>query len=161
MGQQCCRIRHHASNRANHLDSICVRLRPHAPTRACISPWWMPCRWIMPFSAWLPMLFLRWKGWILFQCILAFLDLPKQGGWILFFVILAILFFYGSQIVFSEAWWIGTKEENPEEARLDFPKQFLEVCSVPVTPTSFSLFKLYFYNWFVALGTGTTSWIWF
>lgn len=25
--------------------------------------------------------------------------------------------------MFSESWWIGTKEENPEEARLDFPKE--------------------------------------
>lgn len=31
------------------------------------------------------------------------------------------------QIVFSDAWWIGTKEENPEEAKLDFPKELLEV----------------------------------
>lgn len=28
-----------------------------------------------------------------------------------------------TQIVFSESWWIGTKEENPEESRLDFPKE--------------------------------------
>uniref|UniRef100_A0A0E0HX69 Uncharacterized protein n=1 Tax=Oryza nivara TaxID=4536 RepID=A0A0E0HX69_ORYNI len=28
------------------------------------------------------------------------------------------------QIVFSEAWWIGTKEENPQELKLDFPKEF-------------------------------------
>ncbi|XP_015581413.1 DNA-binding protein RHL1 isoform X3 [Ricinus communis] len=35
--------------------------------------------------------------------------------------------YFDTMIVFSEAWWIGTKEENPEEARLDFPKQFLEV----------------------------------
>ncbi|XP_015581412.1 DNA-binding protein RHL1 isoform X2 [Ricinus communis] len=34
--------------------------------------------------------------------------------------------YFDTMIVFSEAWWIGTKEENPEEARLDFPKQFLE-----------------------------------
>ncbi|EEC81353.1 hypothetical protein OsI_24546 [Oryza sativa Indica Group] len=28
-------------------------------------------------------------------------------------------------IVFSEAWWIGTKEEeNPQELKLDFPKEF-------------------------------------
>ncbi|CAH8302364.1 unnamed protein product [Eruca vesicaria subsp. sativa] len=27
------------------------------------------------------------------------------------------------QIVFSESWWIGTKEDNPDEARLDFPKE--------------------------------------
>lgn len=31
------------------------------------------------------------------------------------------------QIVFSEAWWIGKKDENPEEARLDFPKELTEV----------------------------------
>lgn len=27
------------------------------------------------------------------------------------------------QIVFSEAWWIGNKDENPEEVRLEFPKE--------------------------------------
>ncbi|KAF0902208.1 hypothetical protein E2562_014447 [Oryza meyeriana var. granulata] len=31
---------------------------------------------------------------------------------------------FESLIVFSEAWWIGTKEENPEELKLDFPKEF-------------------------------------
>ncbi|RXH77139.1 hypothetical protein DVH24_023413 [Malus domestica] len=30
------------------------------------------------------------------------------------------------QIVFSDAWWIGTKDENPEEAQLDFPKELTE-----------------------------------
>uniref|UniRef100_A0A0E0HX71 Uncharacterized protein n=1 Tax=Oryza nivara TaxID=4536 RepID=A0A0E0HX71_ORYNI len=30
----------------------------------------------------------------------------------------------GTHIVFSEAWWIGTKEENPQELKLDFPKEF-------------------------------------
>ncbi|KAJ4775531.1 DNA-binding protein RHL1 [Rhynchospora pubera] len=29
---------------------------------------------------------------------------------------------FESLIVFSEAWWIGTKEENPEERRLEFPQ---------------------------------------
>ncbi|KAF3341179.1 DNA-binding protein RHL1 [Carex littledalei] len=29
---------------------------------------------------------------------------------------------FESLIVFSEAWWIGTKEENPDELRLEFPK---------------------------------------
>lgn len=29
--------------------------------------------------------------------------------------------------MFSESWWIGTKEENPEEARLDFPKELAQV----------------------------------
>lgn len=28
-----------------------------------------------------------------------------------------------NMIVFSDAWWIGRKEENPEEARLEFPKE--------------------------------------
>lgn len=27
------------------------------------------------------------------------------------------------QIVFSEAWWIGNKDENPDEVRLEFPKE--------------------------------------
>uniref|UniRef100_A0A0E0E6P8 DNA-binding protein RHL1 n=1 Tax=Oryza meridionalis TaxID=40149 RepID=A0A0E0E6P8_9ORYZ len=31
---------------------------------------------------------------------------------------------FESLIVFSEAWWIGTKEENPQELKLDFPKEF-------------------------------------
>lgn len=33
------------------------------------------------------------------------------------------------QIVFSDAWWIGKKDENPGEARLDFPKELFEVVS--------------------------------
>ncbi|PQM42389.1 hypothetical protein Pyn_21795 [Prunus yedoensis var. nudiflora] len=32
----------------------------------------------------------------------------------------------GPQIVFSDAWWIGTQAENPEEAQLDFPKELTE-----------------------------------
>lgn len=32
-----------------------------------------------------------------------------------------------SQIVFSDAWWIGTEDENPEETQLDFPKELSEV----------------------------------
>ncbi|CAN6192504.1 unnamed protein product [Urochloa humidicola] len=31
---------------------------------------------------------------------------------------------FESLIVFSEAWWIGTKEDNPEELKLEFPKEF-------------------------------------
>ncbi|CAK9312084.1 unnamed protein product [Citrullus colocynthis] len=31
--------------------------------------------------------------------------------------------YFDNMIVFSDAWWIGTKDENPEEARLDFPKE--------------------------------------
>ena len=27
------------------------------------------------------------------------------------------------QVVFSEAWWVGTKEENPEERRLPMPPE--------------------------------------
>ncbi|KAK3134293.1 hypothetical protein QOZ80_6AG0547360 [Eleusine coracana subsp. coracana] len=30
---------------------------------------------------------------------------------------------FESLIVFSEAWWIGTKEENPQELKLDFPEE--------------------------------------
>ncbi|XP_023001787.1 DNA-binding protein RHL1-like [Cucurbita maxima] len=30
---------------------------------------------------------------------------------------------FDNMIVFSDAWWIGTKDENPEEDRLDFPKE--------------------------------------
>ncbi|XP_062229930.1 DNA-binding protein RHL1-like isoform X3 [Phragmites australis] len=31
---------------------------------------------------------------------------------------------FESLIVFSEVWWVGTKEENPEELKLEFPKEF-------------------------------------
>lgn len=31
--------------------------------------------------------------------------------------------YFENMIVFSDAWWIGTKEENPEELRLEFPKE--------------------------------------
>ncbi|XP_028756577.1 DNA-binding protein RHL1-like isoform X2 [Neltuma alba] len=34
--------------------------------------------------------------------------------------------YFDNMIVFSDAWWIGTKDENPEEARLEFPKEFYE-----------------------------------
>uniref|UniRef100_A0A2P2LD76 DNA-binding protein RHL1 n=1 Tax=Rhizophora mucronata TaxID=61149 RepID=A0A2P2LD76_RHIMU len=34
--------------------------------------------------------------------------------------------YFDNMIVFSEAWWIGRKEDNPEEARLDFPKELFE-----------------------------------
>lgn len=32
------------------------------------------------------------------------------------------------QVVFSDAWWIGTKEENPDELRLEMPLDFQQVC---------------------------------
>ncbi|KAJ8554059.1 hypothetical protein K7X08_024737 [Anisodus acutangulus] len=31
--------------------------------------------------------------------------------------------YFDNMIVFSDAWWIGRKDENPEEARLEFPKE--------------------------------------
>jgi len=31
---------------------------------------------------------------------------------------------FESLIVFSEAWWVGTKDHNPEELKLEFPKEF-------------------------------------
>ncbi|KAG2608710.1 DNA-binding protein RHL1-like isoform X2 [Panicum virgatum] len=31
---------------------------------------------------------------------------------------------FESLIVFSEAWWVGTKDDNPEELKLEFPKEF-------------------------------------
>jgi len=34
------------------------------------------------------------------------------------------------QIVFSEACWVGTKEDNPEELKLEFPKEFQNVCAL-------------------------------
>ncbi|KAH0862271.1 hypothetical protein HID58_079482 [Brassica napus] len=50
--------------------------------------------------------------------------------------------YFDNMIVFSESWWIGTKEENPEESRLDFPKELspqfmddkIQVTPVQVTP---------------------------
>ncbi|KAE8818636.1 DNA-binding protein RHL1 [Hordeum vulgare] len=30
---------------------------------------------------------------------------------------------FESMIVFSEAWWVGTKEQNPDELKLEFPKK--------------------------------------
>ncbi|XVE62187.1 hypothetical protein DITRI_Ditri06bG0098300 [Diplodiscus trichospermus] len=35
--------------------------------------------------------------------------------------------YFDSMIVFSDAWWIGKKDENPGELRLDFPKELREV----------------------------------
>ena len=32
--------------------------------------------------------------------------------------------------MFSEAWWVGTKEDNPEELKLEFPKEFQNVCAL-------------------------------
>ncbi|KAM7475260.1 hypothetical protein LguiB_022503 [Lonicera macranthoides] len=34
--------------------------------------------------------------------------------------------YFDTMIVFSDAWWIGRKDENPEEARLEFPKELNE-----------------------------------
>uniref|UniRef100_A0A5B7CAR4 Putative DNA-binding protein RHL1 n=1 Tax=Davidia involucrata TaxID=16924 RepID=A0A5B7CAR4_DAVIN len=34
--------------------------------------------------------------------------------------------YFDTMIVFSDAWWIGRKDENPEEARLEFPKELTE-----------------------------------
>ncbi|KAM1186964.1 hypothetical protein ACFX13_016292 [Malus domestica] len=34
--------------------------------------------------------------------------------------------YFDNMIVFSDAWWIGTKDEDPEEAQLDFPKELTE-----------------------------------
>ncbi|VFQ62038.1 unnamed protein product [Cuscuta campestris] len=31
--------------------------------------------------------------------------------------------YFDNMIVFSDAWWIGRKDENPEEVRLEFPKE--------------------------------------
>ncbi|KFK36097.1 hypothetical protein AALP_AA4G077000 [Arabis alpina] len=35
--------------------------------------------------------------------------------------------YFDNMIVFSESWWIGTKEENPEEVRLELPKELAQV----------------------------------
>ncbi|XP_030516181.1 DNA-binding protein RHL1 isoform X6 [Rhodamnia argentea] len=35
--------------------------------------------------------------------------------------------YFDNLIVFSDAWWIGKKEENPEEARLEFPEELIEI----------------------------------
>ncbi|XP_054804553.1 DNA-binding protein RHL1-like [Prosopis cineraria] len=34
--------------------------------------------------------------------------------------------YFDNMIVFSDAWWIGRKDENPEETRLEFPKELYE-----------------------------------
>ncbi|XP_020213759.1 DNA-binding protein RHL1 isoform X2 [Cajanus cajan] len=34
--------------------------------------------------------------------------------------------YFDNMIVFSDAWWIGRKDENPEEAKLEFPKELYE-----------------------------------
>ncbi|PPD71544.1 hypothetical protein GOBAR_DD31561 [Gossypium barbadense] len=34
--------------------------------------------------------------------------------------------YFDNMIVFSDAWWIGKKDENPDEVRLDFPKELFE-----------------------------------
>ncbi|KAK8568863.1 hypothetical protein V6N13_106744 [Hibiscus sabdariffa] len=34
--------------------------------------------------------------------------------------------YFDNMIVFSDAWWIGKKDENPEEAQLDFPEELFE-----------------------------------
>jgi hypothetical protein len=36
-------------------------------------------------------------------------------------------------VIKSEAWWIGTKEENPEELKLDFLKELFEVLFIYVS----------------------------
>jgi hypothetical protein len=38
--------------------------------------------------------------------------------------------FVSGQIVFSEAWWVGTKQDNPQELKLEFPKEFQNVCAL-------------------------------
>lgn len=45
--------------------------------------------------------------------------------------------------MFSDAWWIGTEDENPEESELDFPEE-LERVSILIT--SFALLPAYVYN---------------
>ncbi|XP_058779406.1 DNA-binding protein RHL1 isoform X2 [Vicia villosa] len=34
--------------------------------------------------------------------------------------------YFDNMIVFSDAWWIGTKDENPEETKLEIPKELYE-----------------------------------
>ncbi|KAJ4713682.1 DNA-binding RHL1-like protein [Melia azedarach] len=34
--------------------------------------------------------------------------------------------YFDNMIVFSDAWWIGKEEENPDEVQLDFPKDLSE-----------------------------------
>ncbi|XP_043695821.1 DNA-binding protein RHL1 isoform X3 [Telopea speciosissima] len=40
--------------------------------------------------------------------------------------------YFDNMIVFSEAWWIGKKDENPEEIQLDFPEELKEGQNVDV-----------------------------
>ncbi|PSS08341.1 DNA-binding protein [Actinidia chinensis var. chinensis] len=34
--------------------------------------------------------------------------------------------YFDTMIIFSDAWWIGRKDENPEETRLEFPRELYE-----------------------------------
>ncbi|XP_031407358.1 DNA-binding protein RHL1 isoform X2 [Punica granatum] len=34
--------------------------------------------------------------------------------------------YFDNMIVFSDAWWIGRREDNPQEARLEFPREMIE-----------------------------------
>jgi len=35
-----------------------------------------------------------------------------------------------AQVVFAEAWWIGTKESNPDEERLPVPESVLQAGAI-------------------------------
>lgn len=51
--------------------------------------------------------------------------------------------------MFSESWWIGTKEENPEEARLDFPKELSQVRYICIFSFSaFASLRETLFGWF-------------
>lgn len=52
-----------------------------------------------------------------------------------------IIWLFHLQIVFSDAWWIGRKDENPEEARLQFPAE-LNVVGPPMLRCSFRVSNL-------------------
>ncbi|WOG93904.1 hypothetical protein DCAR_0313192 [Daucus carota subsp. sativus] len=45
---------------------------------------------------------------------------------------------FDTMIVFSEAWWIGNKDENPEELRLEFPKE-MNMASLHESCSNFSI----------------------
>ena len=41
-------------------------------------------------------------------------------------------------VLFSQAWWVGSQEENPEERRLDMPPSLAQVSTQGRQPTTIS-----------------------
>ncbi|KAB5560781.1 hypothetical protein DKX38_005738 [Salix brachista] len=67
--------------------------------------------------------------------------------------------YFDHMIIFSEAWWIGTKEQNPEELKLDFPKELFEVVSFYLSLSFFFFFIVFLKERFMEdiLGAGSVN----